>query len=65
MVSRGDFIGYEQHVRTSNGANYGDVYCNTNQTGHHYAGDTGTYSYGKIRSTLVSGSLNMYMYEEW
>ena len=50
-------------TRTSDGTNYGDVYCNYYQTGHHYAGDTGTLSWGKQSGSFVS---DYYPYhEEW
>lgn len=49
-------------TRTTNAQNYGDVYCNYYGTGHHYAGDTGTYSWGKQQSFL---DLNLPYHEEW
>jgi hypothetical protein len=50
-------------TRTSNGANYGDVYCNYWGTGHHYAGDTGTFSHGKQSNSSIDR--NYPYHEEW
>lgn len=52
-------------VRTSNGANYGDVYCSYFRTGHHYAGDTGTRSFGRVDSDFNSNGHTLFMHEEW
>lgn len=50
-------------TRTSDGQNYGDAYCNYYATGHHYAGDTGTLSWGKQHNSSVD---RPYPYhEEW
>jgi hypothetical protein len=49
-------------TRTSDGSNYGDVYCNYYDTGHHYAGDTGTYTDYK-QSSFTNAILNLH--EEW
>jgi hypothetical protein len=49
-------------TRSSNGTNYGDVYCNYNQTGHHYYGDTGTLSWGKNN---FGQYVTLSYHEEW
>ncbi len=50
-------------TRTSNGLNYGDVTCGDYQTGRHYAGDTGTYSWGKAQG--VDNQYILDYHEEW
>jgi hypothetical protein len=52
-------------VRTSNGANYGDVYCNYYGTGHHYAGDTGTYTFERYDSPYNLSPATFPVHEEW
>ncbi len=54
-------------TRTSDGSNYGPVVC-TDGTGvanRHYAGDTGTYSWGKNDSPTNLCCWTTHMYEEW
>jgi hypothetical protein len=49
-------------TRTTNGLVYGGEYCGGTSIGHHYAGDTGTYSWGS-QTSFVDSSFPYH--EEW
>lgn len=53
-------------TRTTDGSNYGDAYCVWGDpSGHHYAGDTGTFTHGRYNSPYNTQGYTINKYEEW